>query len=113
MRAMVLDTPGSLREADVPEPVPGEDEVAVEVVAGYAERLVARREFVFSIPDSFGDLDAAPLLCAGIIGYRSLRLSGIQPGGRLGLFGFGSSAHLAIQVARHWGCEVCVFTRSE
>ena len=52
------------------------------------------------------DIEAAPLLCAGIIGYRSLRLSGIAPGGRLGLFGFGSSAHLAIQVARHWGCEV-------
>jgi propanol-preferring alcohol dehydrogenase len=53
-----------------------------------------------------------PLLCAGIIGYRALRLSGIQPGGRLGLFGFGASAHIAIQVAHYWGCEVLVFTRS-
>jgi alcohol dehydrogenase, propanol-preferring len=82
------------------------------VDGGYAERLVARREFVFPIPDRFSDLEAAPLLCAGIIGYRSLRLSGIQPGQRLGLFGFGSSAHLAIQLAVHWGCQVYVFSRS-
>jgi propanol-preferring alcohol dehydrogenase len=82
------------------------------VDGGYAERLVARPEFVFPIPDRFSDLEAAPLLCAGIIGYRSLRLSGIQPGQRLGLFGFGSSAHLAIQLAVHWGCEVYVFSRS-
>jgi alcohol dehydrogenase, propanol-preferring len=79
---------------------------------GYAERMVARRDFVFPIPDLFDDIHAAPLLCAGIIGYRSLRLSGIRPGERLGLFGFGSSAHLAIQVAVHWGCEVFVFARS-
>jgi propanol-preferring alcohol dehydrogenase len=59
------------------------------------------------------DQEASPLLCAGIIGYRSLRLSGIQPEGRLGLYGFGASAHLAIQVARYWNCEVYVFTRSE
>ncbi len=64
------------------------------------------------IPDGFPDEQAAPLLCAGIIGYRSLRLSEIQPGGRLGLYGFGASAHVTIQVARHWGCEVYVFTRS-
>jgi propanol-preferring alcohol dehydrogenase len=83
------------------------------VDGGYAERMIAKREFVFSIPDGFADLEAAPLLCAGIIGFRSLRLSGIQAGGRLGLFGFGSSAHLAIQVARHWGCDVYVFTRSQ
>jgi propanol-preferring alcohol dehydrogenase len=83
------------------------------VDGGYAERVVADGEFVFEIPGDVSDVDAAPLLCAGIIGYRSLRLSGIQPGGRLGLFGFGSSAHLAIQVARHWGCEVDVFTRSD
>jgi propanol-preferring alcohol dehydrogenase len=55
----------------------------------------------------------APLLCAGVIGYRALRLSIVQPGGRLGLYGFGASAHIAIQIARHWGCEVDVFTRSE
>jgi propanol-preferring alcohol dehydrogenase len=80
---------------------------------GYAELLIAPAEFTFPLPDGFSDLEAAPLLCAGIIGYRSLRLSGIQPGGRLGLFGFGSSAHLAIQVAIHWGCEVYAFSRSE
>jgi propanol-preferring alcohol dehydrogenase len=82
------------------------------VDGGYAERVVARRDYAFALPDRLSDVEAAPLLCAGIIGYRSLRLSGIRPGGRLGLFGFGSSAHLAIQVARHWGCEVAVFSRS-
>jgi alcohol dehydrogenase, propanol-preferring len=80
---------------------------------GYAERICARRDFVFPLPDGFTDLQAAPLLCAGIIGYRSLRLAGVPRGGRLGLFGFGSSAHLAIQVALHDGVEVAVFTRSE
>ena len=80
---------------------------------GYAELIAARRDFVFALPDGFTDLQAAPLLCAGIIGYRSLRLAGADAGGRLGLFGFGSSAHLAIQVARHRGCEVAVFTRSQ
>jgi propanol-preferring alcohol dehydrogenase len=80
---------------------------------GYAERMVVREDFVFQIPDRFDDVPAAPLLCAGIIGYRSLRLSGIRPGQRLGLFGFGSSAHLAIQVALHWGCDVFVFARSD
>jgi alcohol dehydrogenase, propanol-preferring len=79
---------------------------------GYAELIAARRDFVFSLPEAFTDLAAAPLLCAGIIGYRSLRLAGVEPGGRLGLFGFGSSAHLAIQVALHQGCEVAVFARS-
>ncbi len=68
---------------------------------------------MFPLPDGFSDVEAAPLLCAGIIGYRSLRLAGAEPGSRLGLFGFGSSAHLAIQVALHRGCEVAVFTRSE
>ena len=79
---------------------------------GYAEYLVVDERFAFPLPDAFSDAEAAPLLCAGIIGYRSLRLSEIKPGGRLGLYGFGASAHLAIQVARHWGCEVYVFTRS-
>jgi propanol-preferring alcohol dehydrogenase len=68
--------------------------------------------FAYSIPEGFPDEQAAPLLCAGIIGYRSLRLSEIRPGQRLGLYGFGASAHVTIQVARHWGCEVYVFTRS-
>ena len=68
---------------------------------------------MFPIPERFSDVEAAPLLCAGIIGYRSLKLSGIRPGGRLGLFGFGSSAHLTIQVAVHQGCRVMVFSRSQ
>lgn len=79
---------------------------------GYAEYMVAPAEFVVPIPDAFSDIEAAPLLCAGIIGYRSLCLTGLCPGERIGLFGFGASAHLALQVARHWGSEVFVFTRS-
>jgi alcohol dehydrogenase, propanol-preferring len=79
------------------------------VDGGYAERVVAREDYVYPLPEGVSDTEAAPLFCAGIIGYRALRLSGIMPGGLLGLFGFGSSAHLAIQVARHWGCEVAVF----
>jgi propanol-preferring alcohol dehydrogenase len=80
---------------------------------GYAERVVARADFVHPLPAGFADVDAAPLLCGGAIGYRSLRVCGIQPGGRLGLYGFGASATIAIQVARHRGCEVFVATRSE
>jgi propanol-preferring alcohol dehydrogenase len=79
---------------------------------GFAETMVVSADFAYAIPMGFPDDQAAPLLCAGIIGYRSLRLSGIEPGGRLGLYGFGASAHVTIQVARHWGCEVYVFTRS-
>ena len=79
---------------------------------GFAETMVVPADFAYAIPMGFPDDQAAPLLCAGIIGYRSLRLSGIEPGGRLGLYGFGASAHVTIQVARHWGCEVYVFTRS-
>ena len=79
---------------------------------GFAERVSVRADFAVRLPDGVADVDAAPLLCGGIIGYRSLKLSGIAPGGRLGLFGFGASALLAIQVARHWGCEVFVWTRS-
>ena len=79
---------------------------------GYAEYAVAPEDFVYPIPDAFADEQAAPLLCAGIIGFRSLRLSGIKPGGRLGLYGFGAAAHIAIQVARHWGVEVYAATRN-
>ncbi len=79
---------------------------------GYAERLVARADMTFHLPEGFADLDAAPLLCGGVIGYRSLKIAGIEPGGRLGLYGFGASALLAIQVARHWGCRIFVCTRS-
>jgi len=79
---------------------------------GFGERIAVRADFALRVPEGFPDLAAAPLLCGGVIGYRSLKVSGIQPGGRLGLFGFGASALLAIQVARHWGCEVHVVTRS-
>jgi propanol-preferring alcohol dehydrogenase len=80
---------------------------------GFAEQMVVPASFAYAIPDGFPDEQAAPLLCAGIIGYRSLRLCEIQPGQRLGLYGFGASAHVTLQVARHWGCEVYVFTRSQ
>jgi propanol-preferring alcohol dehydrogenase len=83
-----------------------------DVDGGYANYLMARTEYVVPIPAEFDNVAAAPLLCAGIIGYRSLRLAGVQPGERVGLVGFGASAHLAIQVARFWGCEVAVLTRS-
>jgi propanol-preferring alcohol dehydrogenase len=79
---------------------------------GFAEQVVAEADFVYPLPGDLPGESAAPLLCAGIIGYRALRLSDIKPGGRLGLYGFGASAHIAIQVARHRGCEVLVFTRS-
>ena len=79
---------------------------------GFAESMTARADYVFAIPGSFTDEAAAPLLCGGVIGYRSLKLSGIQPGGRLGLYGFGASALLTFQVARHWDCDVFVATRS-
>lgn len=80
---------------------------------GYAEYAVVSARFAYPIPPVFTDEEAAPLLCAGIIGYRALRLSGIQPGQRLGLYGFGASAHIAIQIARHWGCEVYVCSLTE
>jgi propanol-preferring alcohol dehydrogenase len=80
---------------------------------GYAEATVIDESFAYALPKSFPDLQAAPLLCAGIIGYRSLRLSGVKRGDRLGLYGFGASAHIVVQLARHLGCEVYVFTRSE
>lgn len=79
---------------------------------GFAERLVVRADVAVRLPTAMDDLAAAPLLCGGVIGYRALRLSGIRPGGRLGLYGFGASALQAIQVARHWGCEVHVASRS-
>jgi len=83
------------------------------VDGGYAQYTVVSEDFAYPIPEGFSDEQAAPLLCAGIIGYRALRLSEIKPKGKLGLYGFGASAHVAIQVAIHWGCEVFVFTRSE
>ncbi len=83
------------------------------VDGGYAEMMVSAEDFTYRIPENFSDEDATPLLCAGIIGYRALRLSDLKKGERLGLFGFGASAHMVIQVAKHWHCEVFVFTRSE
>jgi propanol-preferring alcohol dehydrogenase len=83
------------------------------VNGGYAEYITIPEKFAYPIPPIFSDQEAAPLLCAGTIGYRALRLSEIKPGQRLGLIGFGASAHVAIQVAIHWGCDVYVFSRSE
>ncbi len=81
------------------------------VNGGYAEYALARADFVFPLPQNLDDLHAAPLLCAGIIGFRSLRVAGVERGERVGLFGFGASAHLAIAVLRAWQCEVYVSTR--
>lgn len=78
---------------------------------GYAEAMVVPASHAFPIPASMDPVSAAPLLCAGVIGYRSLKVSGIRPGQALGLFGFGASAHLAIQVALRWGCRIYAFTR--
>jgi propanol-preferring alcohol dehydrogenase len=83
------------------------------VHGGYAQYTVASDDFAYPIPERFSDSEAAPLLCAGAIGYRDLKLSNIKKGQRLGLFGFGASAHIVIQIARYWGCETFVFTRSE
>jgi propanol-preferring alcohol dehydrogenase len=83
------------------------------VDGGYAEYALARADFVFPLPEALDDLHAAPLLCAGIIGFRSLRVAGVQPGERVGLYGFGASAHLAIAVLHAWKCRVSVATRGE
>jgi alcohol dehydrogenase, propanol-preferring len=81
------------------------------VHGGYAEYAVARQDFVFPLPAELDDLHAAPLLCAGIIGFRSMRVAGVESGDKVGLFGFGASAHLAIAVLHSWNCEVYVSTR--
>jgi propanol-preferring alcohol dehydrogenase len=81
------------------------------VDGGYAEYVLVREDFVFPLPAELDALHAAPLLCAGIIGFRSLRVAGVEPGDRVGLFGFGSSAHLAISVLLSWNCTVYVSTR--
>ena len=83
------------------------------VDGGYAQYVVVPEAFAYRLPQGFSDVEATPLLCGGVIGYRALKLSEVRPGERLGLYGFGSSAHMVIQIARHWGCEVYVFTRSE
>jgi alcohol dehydrogenase, propanol-preferring len=81
------------------------------VDGGYAEAVIVRQDFAYSVPRQFDDEHAAPLLCAGVIGYRSFKLSNVRPGERLGMYGFGGSAHIVLQIARHLGCEVYVFTR--
>jgi propanol-preferring alcohol dehydrogenase len=83
-----------------------------DVDGGYATHAIARADFALRLPDGFDDLAAAPLLCGGVIGYRSLKRSGVEPGGRLGLYGFGASALITLQIARHWGCRIFVATRS-
>jgi len=83
------------------------------IAGGYAEYAFARSDFVYPLPDALDDLHAAPLLCAGIIGFRSLRVAGVERGERVGLFGFGASAHLAIAVLHAWKCEVYVSTRGD
>ena len=83
------------------------------VNGGYAEYALARTDFVFPLHEALDDLHAAPLLCAGIIGFRSLRVAGVEQGERVGLFGFGASAHLAIEVLHAWMCDVYVATRGE
>ncbi len=83
------------------------------VDGGYADAVVVPEAFAVSLPDAVDDLAAAPLLCAGVIGYRALRRAEIQPGESVALLGFGASAHLALQVLHHWGCRVAVLTRGE
>lgn len=78
---------------------------------GYAQYVTVSENYAYPVPEYFSDIQAAPLLCAGVIGYRALRLSGIKPGEVLGLYGFGASAHIAIQVAKYWGCNIFVFSR--
>ncbi|MCS6927363.1 MAG: zinc-dependent alcohol dehydrogenase family protein [Candidatus Binatia bacterium] len=84
-----------------------------DVHGGYAEYLTAPADFVYALPSGVTATEVAPLLCAGIIGYRALRRSRVRSGQRLGLYGFGASAHIVIQIARYWGCEVYVATRGE
>ncbi|MFX1533756.1 MAG: zinc-dependent alcohol dehydrogenase family protein [Promethearchaeota archaeon] len=83
------------------------------VNGGYAEYTIVPESFAYHLPKNFSDVQAAPLLCAGVIGYRSIRLSDVKPGETLGLFGFGASAHIVIQIAHYWNCETYVFTRSK
>jgi propanol-preferring alcohol dehydrogenase len=81
------------------------------VDGGYAEYAVAPEDFVYALPEGSSGLHVAPLLCAGIIGFRTLRISGVRPGGRLAMYGFGAAAHVAIQVARYWNIGVYAISR--
>jgi propanol-preferring alcohol dehydrogenase len=83
------------------------------VDGGYADALTVPAAFAVRLPDALGDLEAAPLLCAGVIGYRALRRAEVVPGERVALMGFGASAHLALQVLQHWDCDTVVLTRGE
>jgi alcohol dehydrogenase, propanol-preferring len=83
------------------------------VNGGYAESVLAQESFVYPMPEGFPDEQAAPLLCAGIIGYRCLRMAQVGTGAKLGFYGFGAAAHVAIQVARYWGADVYASTRDE
>lgn len=83
------------------------------VDGGYADAVTVPEAFAVHLPDALGDLEAAPLLCAGVIGYRALHRAEVEPGERVALLGFGASAHLAIQVLHHWGCDPVVLTRGE
>jgi propanol-preferring alcohol dehydrogenase len=100
--------------------VRGEENLCVDaeftgwtVDGGYADAVLVPEDFAVLLPAALDDLAAAPLLCAGVIGYRALRRAEVQPGERVALLGFGASAHLALQVLQHWGCEVVVMTRGE
>ena len=83
------------------------------VNGGYAEYTTARADFCIPLPSGPAPEELAPLLCAGIIGFRALRVAGVERGERVGLYGFGASAHLAIEILKHWGCEVYVSTRGD
>jgi propanol-preferring alcohol dehydrogenase len=84
-----------------------------DVDGGYAEFMTAPEDFIYPIPAGVSSRETAPFLCAGIIGYRALRRSNVKKGETLGLYGFGASAHIVIQIALHWGCKVYVCTRDE
>ncbi len=84
-----------------------------DVNGGFSEYVKSNQDFTFHLPRNFSDQELAPLLCAGIIGYRSFKLSGIKEGENIGLFGFGASAHIVIQIANFYKCKTMVFTRSE
>ncbi len=83
------------------------------VDGGYAQYHVIHENFAYFLPEGFPDFQAAPLLCAGVVGYRALKLSELKPGQNFGMYGFGATAHVIIQIALHWGCDVYVFTRSK
>ncbi len=84
-----------------------------DVDGGYAEYQVTSEDFAYQLPEGYSDLEVAPLLCAGVVGYRALKLAKADNAERVGLYGFGASAHIAIQVLRYWGARVFVFTRSK